>query len=316
MTNPTVSIVLPAFNRLQYLRPAVESVFAQTYQDWELIIADDGSDEETRAYLRTMEDRPRVKLVWLRHTGYPSRVRNAALREAKGEYVAFLDSDDLWMPEKLDVQVKSLRSRPTCLWSFTGFELVDEVGSPLRTRRPEAWTPRSGWIFERLLKMEVIVTTPSVLACRSLIVQLAGFDEEQHACEDYDLWLRMAMHSEVDAVRDPLVYVRRHREHYSEDADAFIGKDRSLKKMRRLCADPQWSLPIQRERAKNAIGLSRSYVVAGDPFAALTTLLRSCPYSWRFSRWWTGALATIVRASLPTILRKAIGRYRAHMTSP
>src|SRR5258708_34074473 len=105
MTTPAISIILPTFNRLKYLRLAVDSVFAQTFADWELLIADDGSDEETRAYLRGLENLPRVKVIWLSHSGNPSAVRNAALREARGDYIAFLDSDDMWMPAKLEPQI-------------------------------------------------------------------------------------------------------------------------------------------------------------------------------------------------------------------
>jgi len=119
MTTPTVSIVLPTFNRLPYLRAAVDSVFAQSFQDWELIIADDGSDAETSAYLQTVAGMPRVKLLCLPHTGNPPAVRNAALREAHAEYVAFLDSDDIWLPRKLESQLASLRCRPTRKWSYT-----------------------------------------------------------------------------------------------------------------------------------------------------------------------------------------------------
>ena len=96
MAAATVSVVLPTFNRLKFLRPAVESVYAQTFTDWELIFADDGSDLETRQYLQSLENRPRVTVVWLPHTGRPAIVRNAAVSRAVGEYVAFLDSDDLW----------------------------------------------------------------------------------------------------------------------------------------------------------------------------------------------------------------------------
>src|SRR5580693_7584371 len=90
-----VSVVLPTFNRLRFLRPAIESVYAQTFTDWDLIVADDGSDLETRRYLQTLTNDPRVTVLWLPHTGRPSMVRNAALLRAAGEYVAFLDSDDL-----------------------------------------------------------------------------------------------------------------------------------------------------------------------------------------------------------------------------
>lgn len=314
MTAPTVSIVMPTFNRVHYLRPAIDSVLAQTFQDWELIIADDGSDDDTRSYLRTLEAMPRTKLVWLEHTGYPSIVRNAALRVAEGEYVAFLDSDDLWMPEKLNVQINSLRSHPAYRWSYTGFNLVDRSGNPLTARRAEPWTPHSGWIFERLLTMKLVVATPSVVANRKVILELGAFDEEQHACEDYDLWLRLAQHNEAQGLAEPLVSVRRHEEHYSADADGFIGRDRALKKLRRSCADARLKINIERERAKNAIGLSRSYVSSGYPSAAVSTLVGSLSYSWRFSQWWAGTLLTMARAIVPPKLRKTIGRYRTRIS--
>ena len=95
---PRVSVIIPAYNPGPYLALAIQSVIAQTYTDWELIVGDDGSDEETYEYLRTIQVEPRVKLLRLLHSGKPSTVRNAALREARGRYVAFLDSDDVWLP--------------------------------------------------------------------------------------------------------------------------------------------------------------------------------------------------------------------------
>ena len=104
---------------------------AQTFTDWELIIADDGSDLETRQYLQSLAKQPRVRVLWLAHTGRPSVVRNAALLGAVGEYVAFLDSDDLWAARKLERQLETLRLRPTCRWSYTAFLRVDAGGIPL-----------------------------------------------------------------------------------------------------------------------------------------------------------------------------------------
>ena len=108
---PVVSVIVPTFNRLRFLRPAIESAFAQTFTDWELIIADDGSDLATRQYLQSLAKQPRVTVLWLAHTGRPSVVRNKALLGAVGEYVAFLDSDDLWAARKLERQLEALRGR-------------------------------------------------------------------------------------------------------------------------------------------------------------------------------------------------------------
>ena len=94
VTGGTVSVVVPTFNRLGHLRAALDTVFAQTYEDWELIVSDDGSNDVTRAFLRELQERPRVQVVLGQHSGIPAVVRNAGLRKATGRYVAFLDSDD------------------------------------------------------------------------------------------------------------------------------------------------------------------------------------------------------------------------------
>src|SRR5262245_57463748 len=127
---PLVSVIMPTFNRREFLQPAIESLLNQSFVHWELIIADDGSDTDTRSYLQSLHAPPRVNVVWLSHSGRPSVVRNAALREARGEYVAFLDSDDLWLPRKLEMQVTSLARHPQRKWSYTAFALVDGAGQP------------------------------------------------------------------------------------------------------------------------------------------------------------------------------------------
>src|SRR5690242_3143691 len=97
---PSVTVILPTYNRCGYAREAVASVLAQDFDDWELIIADDGSDRETRAFLDGLSD-PRIVVILLPHSGRPSRVRNAAIARARGRYLAFLDSDDCWERTKL-----------------------------------------------------------------------------------------------------------------------------------------------------------------------------------------------------------------------
>ena len=306
----TVSIITPTFNRLHHLRTAIECVFAQTYEQWEWIIADDGSDAETREHLQTLERHANIRVLWLPHSGYPAIARNAALREAKGEYVAFLDSDDAWSPEKLGLQLASLRNRPGCLWGYCGFELVDKAGAPLSKPRETSWTPRRGWIFEQLLKMDAVISTSSVIASRRLLQEVSGFDEKLLVCEDYDLFLRLAQRSEVDTVADRLIGLRRHTEHYSADADGFIGRGQSLEKLLTGCTEDLLQSQIREELAKNSIGLATSYIGSGQRLAAVGTLLRTGPYSWRFSRWWKGALATVIRAVLPPVVQKAWQRYR------
>jgi glycosyltransferase involved in cell wall biosynthesis len=307
---PLVSIILPTFGRLQYLRPTVASVYRQTLQDWELIIADDGSDEQTRAYLRTLESDRRIKLVWLAHTGIPALVRNAALREACGKYVAFLDSDDLWAPDKLTRQLETLRSRPTCSWSYTGVSHIDGSGRPLAEPVFDPWLPCDGAVFERLVSGPVVIRTPSVLASRELIAQTGGFDETIHSGEDYDLWLRLALASDVALVDEPLVQVRRHEANHSRDWEiAFSGRDHSLSKLQSR-VDINRRLLLRAERTRNALILAAIHASFGNRARMLRAFYRAFPYSWSSPRWWVALVKSLLRPYLPQRLVDAYRKRR------
>jgi glycosyltransferase involved in cell wall biosynthesis len=289
-----VSVILPTFNRLQFLRPSIESVYAQTFPDWELIIADDGSDLETRQYLQSLAEDPRVTLVWRPHTGKPSMVRNAALLRAAGEYVAFLDSDDLWATRKLERQIETLRARGNCRWSYTAFLQVDASGSPLPEETQRPWAPHEGDIFEQVVTGRASIRTPSVLATRQLIAQVGGFDEGLRSGEDYDLWLRLALCSEVAVVDEPLVYVRRHQDSHTRDwQSAFVGRDSSLNR-RQLLVDAGRRSLLREERMKNALKLAATHAELGAQGHMLRALWESFGYSWTYPRWWLSGLKTVL----------------------
>jgi glycosyltransferase involved in cell wall biosynthesis len=311
---PAVSIILPTFNRLEYLRAAVDSVFAQTFQDWELIIADDGSGAETMAYLRTFAGVPRVKLLCLTHTGNPPAVRNAALREAKSQYIAFLDSDDVWMPEKLEAQIASLRSHPVRQWSYTGCVMVDGLLNPLigplTGARDEHCPAIDGWILDELLKAEVVVVQSSVVAARDLITAAGGYAEDLPICGDYELYVQLAQRSAVDFVDTPLVLVRRHEEHYCDDVAALTDLRRFLEKVQRSGAAAHLKSLLDRRRALASAGIARGYAAAGNRSRFLSTVLSSARHSWRYRDWWYCVMAATIRAFAPVSVRTIARRYR------
>ncbi len=304
---PLVSIILPTFGRLGYLRQTVASVHRQTVQDWQLVIADDGSEEETRGYLRTLAEDPRVTLVWLEHTGIPARVRNVALQAARGEYVAFLDSDDLWVPQKLSRQLETLRSRASCGWCYTGIAHIGGSGERLAEPLFGPWLPAEGAVFERLVKGPVLIRTPSVLARRELIAQTGGFDEAMSSGEDYDLWLRLALLSEVAVVDEPLVQVRRHEANHTRDWEsAFAGRDRALRKLQDRVEVPRRTL-LRAERTRNALGLAATHAALGNRAAMARALCMAVPYSWSCAQWWLALLKTPLRPYVP---QRLIDAYR------
>jgi glycosyltransferase involved in cell wall biosynthesis len=305
---PTISVILPTFNRSRFLRSAVASVFAQSYTDWELIIADDGSDEETRSYLRGIMG-PRVKTLWLSHSGNPSRVRNAAIEAANGRYLAFLDSDDVWAPSKLERQIGALRERANSRWSYTACDSIDENDRPIPKRNAAAIVRPEGWIFEQLLKLDIGIAMPTVMAEKALVSEVGGFDELQLFGEFHDLCLRLAMKGEVVVVREPLCSVRTHDEHYSSDKIAdHAGWLRLYEKMAAFTAVPQLRAHCAQMRAATSLKLARQHGADGNFRATMATLGGAATYSWRYPQWWWGALGAIVRSMVPRALLSALRR--------
>ena len=301
----TVSIILPVFNRLHYLRAAVDSVLAQTFQDWELIIADDDSGAETQQYMRDLRASagPRVKVLWMKHRGNPDAVRNVALREVQTPYVAFLDSDDVWLPRKLQAQLDSMRSYGTCEWSYTRCLFIDGAGQPLpgsSLRYPQV---KDGWILESVLAGEAAVVQSSLMATRRALEAVGGYPEDMPGIGDYELCVRLALRSEIAFVDEPLVLLRHDQEHYFNDDVLALTELRYLfEKLRRLQVAPHMDTLLRRRRAEVAAGLARGYATSGRRFRTLATLAASARYSWHCRQWWIGAMAAAAAAVLPTWL--------------
>ncbi|MFQ5842172.1 MAG: glycosyltransferase [Thermodesulfobacteriota bacterium] len=179
-----VSVVIPTYNRLSQVKEAIESVLNQTYRDFELWVVDDGSMDGTGEALRIFGDK--VKYVSQDNRGV-SAARNLGLRISRGKYLAFLDSDDLWEPEKLEIQVTCMEENPQFPLCYTD-ELWIRRGTRINPKKKHA--KYSGWIFEKCLPL-CIISPSSALMKRSLFDEIGGFDETLPVCEDYDLWLRV-----------------------------------------------------------------------------------------------------------------------------
>jgi glycosyltransferase involved in cell wall biosynthesis len=302
-TKALVSVIVPTFDRPQFLPAAIGSVFNQTFTDWELLIADDGSGAHTRAYLSTLSHLPRVTVMWMPHTGSPAAVRNAALHRANGEYVAFLDSDDIWDVRKLELQLALLRSRQQCRWSYTAFTNVDEHGDTLPEESRRRWIPCEGDVFDRMLHGEVSIRTPSVLVARQLLLDSGAFDESMRSAEDYDLWLRLALRSEVALIDKSLVRIRHHAENHSADwSSAYLGQDHTFRKLQSH-VDSQRRSVLRRERVRNALRLASEHARLGNPANALRALLDSIAFSWRYAEWWKRGSKIVLRAFIPEYVR-------------
>lgn len=183
---PRVSVVIPTYNRADMVSDAIQSVLDQTYSDWELIVVDDGSQDNTRDVVASYRD-PRIHYVYQENRKLPG-ARNTGIRTSKGEYLAFLDSDDLFTPEKLERQVAALDSSPEIGLVASGWTEVDMQHNLLRTLQP--WRLKPGLALSDWLYGNPFIV-PAVLVRRDWLVRVGLFDEQQHYVEDWDLWLRL-----------------------------------------------------------------------------------------------------------------------------
>lgn len=198
---PLVSVILPTYNRWPLVNEAVESVLAQSAQDFELIVVDDGSTDGTAKELAEYGARLRL---FSQHRSGVSAARNLGVREARGRFLAFLDSDDLWRPEKLAVQTAFMEQHPQCQICQTE-EIWLRNGARVNPRAIHQ--KPSGDIFLRSLEL-CLVSPSAVMMKRELFDATGGFDEALPVCEDYDLWLRIAVDHHVALIAEPLVIKR------------------------------------------------------------------------------------------------------------
>jgi len=296
---PTVSVIVPTFNRQQWTRAAVDSVRAQSLPDWELLIADDGSDAETRDYLRDLAGTPRVGVQFLPHGGKPATARNAALRRARGEYVAFLDSDDVWLPGKLESQLRQLRARRECAWGYTAFTLIDANGEPLEGSHAKTCPAIEGPFLEPLLRGQPLIRQSTVIVRRELLETLGGYDEGFTVCEDYDLFIRLAQRSPIAFLDEPLVRIRLHGAPYFDEVTAWTELSRMFDKLWHSGSASPWKAVLRERRARAAAGLALAHAERHERLAYLGTLLGSVHRSWPYRCWWSGALRATARAFLP-----------------
>jgi glycosyltransferase involved in cell wall biosynthesis len=286
---PLVSIVMPTYDRLQYLPAAVESIFAQTLRDWELIIADDGSGEPTLDYLATLERDERVRVLRRKHVGIPGAVRNAGIAEARAPLVAFMDSDDVWPRTKLEKQLAQMRARPACRWSYTGFLIVDANDVPFPSEARRLWTPHSGEIFEQVVRGTASIRTSAVVASAELLRDIGGFDERIDCAEDCDLYTRLALRSPACVVDEPLVRMRRHRpDSAGVPGASHAGRDFSMRKLAQALTGPRRALLVE-ELGRNAWRHASVMAELVGRRRALATFANSLTFGWRYPRWWYGA---------------------------
>lgn len=194
-----VSVIIPTFNRPLETKRAVTSVLCQTYGDFEIIVVDDGSDQSLRDALQPL--RPHIKYISHEINRGVSAARNTGLKSSKSPLVAFLDSDDYWLPTKLSVQIAFFNKNPeavACQTNEVWIRQGKRINPKFRHLKP------SGDIFVPSLKL-CLISPSAVMLKRSLLNEIGFFDEDLPVCEDYDLWLRITCRYPVYLIDQNLV---------------------------------------------------------------------------------------------------------------
>lgn len=187
MEKPIVSIIIPAYNAGKYIKQTVESVIGQTYKNIEIIVIDDGSKDKTAEIVKSFGD-PRVIYIFQENNGQ-SAARNAGIKIAKGKYISFLDSDDLFLPQKIERQVDFLESNPDCgvcyskIYHFFSDQPEKLYYNPIPNY--------SGYIFDKLLTHSVVNPLAAVMR-KEYLDKYGGFKEDWRRCDEQYLWLKMA----------------------------------------------------------------------------------------------------------------------------
>ncbi|TAA72296.1 glycosyltransferase family 2 protein [Planococcus salinarum] len=199
-----VSIVIPTYNRSNLLQKAISSLQTQTYQNIEIIIVDDCSSDDTEEVVRNMKD---ARIHYIKHEMNKggSEARNTGLRQAGGKFIGFLDSDDQWLPEKLEKQLSLFKKNPSAGVVYTGVQVVngDKV---IETVIPQY----KGDLLPKLFEGNCLNTTSSILVKKELLIEVGGFDGSLPSCQDWDLYIRLALITKFDFVKEPLVLFFEH----------------------------------------------------------------------------------------------------------
>jgi glycosyltransferase involved in cell wall biosynthesis len=209
---PKISVIIPTYNRAAYLYESIDSVLCQTYEDLELIVVDDGSSDNTREVVQEYNDL-RIKYIYKKNGGAASAL-NLGIKESKGNYIARLDSDDMFLPEKLEMQIKFIDFNPDIGLVYTQAYNTDEKGNVLELYLKDHTYPNNSL---KVLRYFLFPPSQSIMFRKSCIDRVGYFDEDMPITEDWDFCIRMAQYYKFAYIDKPLVKIRKHTKMITSD---------------------------------------------------------------------------------------------------
>ena len=218
--NPTVSVIIPTYNRAHLIGRAIQSVLNQTYQDFEVIVVDDGSTDNTEEVIKEYQEQDR-RIRYIRHEKNKggSAARNTGIKLAKGKYIGLLDDDDEWLPEKLEKQMRKFQNSSEKVGViYSGFFYISEKSGKIVS---EIIPHLRGKVYANLLK-GCILGSPTPLIKKRCFQKAGFFDETLPSCQDWDMWIRLSKYYDFDFVPDILAKHHVHGGQISADLNAKI----------------------------------------------------------------------------------------------
>lgn len=295
MANDIVSVIIPVFNCKEFLAKAIDSALAQTYQPLEIIAIDDGSTDSSTDILASYQ--PRITVINQLNAG-PSAARNNGARHASGDYLAFLDSDDLWDPRKTEIQVAALKAHPKAVATYCDHRSIDAKGQILGHTGALEHARSSGKILEDLIHGQRIKSPSLVMVRRDSFNAAGGFDTDLRFSEDYDLWLRLALLGPILYQLDTLASYRVHGNNISlapgQELKAFEGNLRALEKLSAKISGlgPGVKLLAHDKLFSTALGLGWALRGSGSAKGAAQAYQRALKLNPFSLRAWAGLLGS------------------------
>jgi glycosyltransferase involved in cell wall biosynthesis len=218
--NPLVSIIMPAYNAEKFISKSIESVLQQTYQNWELLVVNDGSKDNTSSIVKLF-NYTRIKLIEQENGGV-SKARNTGIANSTGEFIAFLDSDDLWLKDKLEIQVKYMRNNQNIVLSYGDYLSFIEDGKIIENKQLYPFKIKD--LKQRLLVFNFIATL-TVMVKSDVLKATGGFDTELFGPEDWDLWIKISQKGDIGYIKENLAMYREHEGGISKNKKRQLGEE-------------------------------------------------------------------------------------------
>lgn len=279
---PLISIITPTYNRADFLGEAIDSVLAQTFDDFELIVVDDGSTDNTSSLVKEYSDH-RIRYFYQANQGQ-SVARNRALEKAKGEYICFLDSDNVWLENKLKKSLEVFKAHPKVDVVYADCILIDEDGNELSRKNMKRY---SGLIAKYMIK-DNCVSMNTTMTKRECFNRFGGFDEDCKVADDYDLWLRFSGHYNFHYISEYFVNYRVMKNQISSDKKRrFDSNERIIKSFLKRFPDVLSKSEVQEGLAVFYMRKSRYFSSVGNrsvAFEAFSKAFFLKPFSpnvWR-----------------------------------